>query len=165
MLERASPLRVVGGSFIYFAAKLLILEASMSDQSGTELPGSAPAAVPAKPVAKAGGRLINITYMIVAVIFILISLARIYAFFFPSLPDCDGSVARETLSSILKGQSLEATSYDGMKTITKSKDELTCSANVKIADGSLLQIAYRVFWKDKDPYIELTQSDIDSPPK
>ena len=131
----------------------------MTDQAEPELPGSAAAATakPAKPAGKPGGWLTRIVYWAASIVFVLVSLVRIYNFFFPSLPDCDGSTAHETLTSILKKDNLEPASYTGEAMLTKSKDELTCKANVKMADGSLLQIAYRIYWEGKDRMVQITQ--------
>jgi hypothetical protein len=131
----------------------------MTDQAGPELPVSAAAAPaqPAKPAGKARSWLTRIVYGVASIVFILLSLVRIYNFFFPSLPDCDGSTAHETLTSILKKDNLDPASYTGEATLTKSEDELTCKANVKMADGSLLQIAYRIYWEGKDRMAQITQ--------
>ena len=128
----------------------------MTNEAGTQIPGSAPDAARPKPAGRAGGFISRMVYLIASVVFIIVSLARIYAFFFPSLPDCDGSVARETLSNILRGDNYQPSAYEDMRTLAKSKDELTCNAKVKLADSSLLEIAYRIFWKDKDAYFEIT---------
>jgi hypothetical protein len=138
----------------------------MTDQAGTQSPGNqAPPAnaapksaspKSASPKSKAGSLITKIAYQIVAIIFVVLSLIRVYNFFFPSLPDCDGSIARDTLSDIFKRDNLQPASYDDMKTVTKSKDELSCSARLKMSDGSLMDIAYRIYWQGKDPYVEVT---------
>ena len=43
-----------------------------------------------------------------------------------------------------------------MKTVTKSKEQLTCSARLKMSDGSIMDIAYRSYWQGKEPYVQVT---------
>jgi len=129
----------------------------MTEPAQSPLPVDPTAAASARPKETAGARLTKWLYRIAALLFLIVSAARLYAFFFPSLPDCDDSVTRSTLSDIFKRDKLEPTAYDATRTLTKSKDELTCSASLEMKDGSIMEIAYRIFWKGKEVFVEITQ--------
>ncbi|MFI4997196.1 MAG: hypothetical protein ACHQAQ_15620, partial [Hyphomicrobiales bacterium] len=132
----------------------------MSKGAGPELPAAHASAqvspVEASPTQPAPARtkpsggfmavVSKVVYWIAGVVFIIIGVARIYGFFFPSLPDCDDSTARSTLSDIFKRDNLDPTAYNDVKTLTKSKDELTCSASLAMQDGTTMAILYRIFW-------------------
>jgi hypothetical protein len=164
---------------------LELLEMTMSKEAGPELPAAhaapfspaqvSPAQVSAAqvspaPAAQAGAKpsggfmavVSKVVYWIAGVVFIIIGVARIYGFFFPSLPDCDGSTARSTLSDIFKRDNLEPTAYNDVKTLTKSKDELTCSASLAMQDGTTMAILYRIFWKEKEVFVEVTQKNFNA---
>jgi hypothetical protein len=149
----------------------------MSKEAGPELPAAhaSPAQVspmqaslaqPAPASSKPSGGFMavvsKVVYWIAGVVFIIIGVARIYGFFFPSLPDCDGSTARSTLSDIFKRDNLEPTAYNDVKTLTKSKDELTCSASLAMQDGTTMAILYRIFWKEKEVFVEVTQKNFNA---
>jgi hypothetical protein len=127
----------------------------MADQAGTQLPGNQAAPASTVPKAKVASWYTRFVYPILAFVFIVVSLIRVYNFFFPSLPSCDGSVARDTLSDIFKRDNLQASSYEQVKTLTTSKDELTCSASLKMSDGAIMEIVYRIYWQGKDAYVAI----------
>jgi putative Mn2+ efflux pump MntP len=137
----------------------------MSKDAGSDVPAGQASPAGAKPQGALMRWVTQIVYWIAGVVFLIIGVARLYSFFFPSLPDCDDEATRSTLSEIFQKNNLEPTAYNATKTLTKSKDELTCSASLAMKDGSTMEIAYRIFWQGKEGRVEITRQDLNADPK
>lgn len=95
--------------------------------------------------------------IMVAIVFGLITIAKIITW--NDLPGCDSKVARDSLSDLFKQHKIEATRYNEIKTITTSKDEVTCSASLALKAGTTLSIDYRLFYEDGKRRIRITRAD------
>jgi hypothetical protein len=62
------------------------------------------------------------------------------------LPECDSERARHTLSDVLKQFKLEPTSYQPVKTVSSTKDQVVCSALLPLPDGATVAIDYTFYW-------------------
>lgn len=60
-----------------------------------------------------------------------------------TLPECDSSRAKSTLSDIFKEKKLSPKSYKEIKTISSSKDSVACLATLPLTDTELLTINYK----------------------
>jgi len=128
----------------------------MSEEGSSQAKVAAGQAAP-RPTAKPVRWYTKAVYGVASIVFIIVTVAKVYDFFFPSLPSCDGKVARETISQILEREKLAAASYDQMRMLSKSEHELRCGARLKMSDGALMAITYRIFWKGKEAFVEITQ--------
>jgi hypothetical protein len=63
------------------------------------------------------------------------------------LPECDSSRAKNTLADIFKQLKIQPLNYDALKTISSSKHEVVCNAELPLADGSSVNVDYRFFWQ------------------
>lgn len=63
------------------------------------------------------------------------------------LPECDSARAKNTLADIFKQLKMQPLNYDGLKTISSSKDEVVCNALLPLAEGDSVNVDYRFFWQ------------------
>lgn len=71
-----------------------------------------------------------------------------------TLPGCDSSRAKETLSNVFKSNKLNPTRYDEIKTLSKSDQEVRCAASLPLSEGGIIRVDYRFFWEESTAKIE-----------
>ncbi len=64
-----------------------------------------------------------------------------------TLPECDSSRARQTLSNVLDQLKVEPLRDEPIKTISSSKQQVVCSVVLPLSDGGTLNIDYTFFWQ------------------
>jgi hypothetical protein len=64
-----------------------------------------------------------------------------------TLPACDSSRARSTLSDVLSQLKVEPLRDEPINTISSSKDQVVCNVVLPLADGGTLNIDYSFFWQ------------------
>jgi len=87
-------------------------------------------------------RLVAIPALAVAGVFIYNGLRERFV-----LPECDSGNAKQTLGEILKQLKLEPVRYDGIKTVSISKQEVVCDAELPLPDGSSVAVDYSFYWQ------------------
>jgi hypothetical protein len=63
------------------------------------------------------------------------------------LPECDSSRAKNTLADVLKQLKLEPSSYEPIKTVSSTKENVVCSAVLPLPDGANVTIDYTFYWQ------------------
>jgi hypothetical protein len=64
-----------------------------------------------------------------------------------TLPGCDSSRAKQTLSDVLKQLEVAPLRDEPIKTISSGKDQVACYVVLPLADGGTLNIDYSFFWQ------------------
>jgi hypothetical protein len=64
-----------------------------------------------------------------------------------TLPECDSSRAKSTLSDVLKQLKVEPLRDEPIKTISSNKEQIQCSVVLPLSDGGNLNIDYSFFWQ------------------
>lgn len=64
-----------------------------------------------------------------------------------TLPECDSSRAKSTLSDVLKQLKVEPLRDEPIKTVSNSKNQVRCSVVLPLSDGGNLNIDYSFFWQ------------------
>jgi hypothetical protein len=64
-----------------------------------------------------------------------------------TLPECDSSRAKKTLSDVLSQLKVDPLRDEPIKTISSSKDEIACNVVLPLADGGTLNVDYGFFWQ------------------
>ncbi len=64
-----------------------------------------------------------------------------------TLPDCDSSRAKQTLSDVLSQLKVEPLRDEPIKTISSSKQQVACNVVLPLSDGGSLNIDYNFFWQ------------------
>jgi hypothetical protein len=63
------------------------------------------------------------------------------------LPECDSENAKHTLADVLKQYRLAPTSFEPIKTVSSSKEEVVCNAVLPLPDGGNVAIDYTFYWQ------------------
>jgi hypothetical protein len=63
------------------------------------------------------------------------------------LPQCDSERAKQTLSTVLKELKLEPVRFEPLKTVSRSKDQVVCSALLPLPDGATVAVDYSFYWQ------------------
>jgi hypothetical protein len=63
------------------------------------------------------------------------------------LPQCDSESAKQTLSTVLKELKLEPVRFEPLKTVSRSKDQVVCSALLPLPDGATVAVDYSFYWQ------------------
>ena len=96
---------------------------------------------PARPY-RLASRLIGIPALTVAGLLLYSGLRDHFV-----LPQCDSGRARQTLADVLKQLKFQPLSYDSIKTVATSKDEVACNAILPLPDGADVAVDYSFFWQ------------------
>ena len=64
-----------------------------------------------------------------------------------TLPGCDSSRARNTVSEVLKEFKVEPLRDEAIKTISSDKDQVACNVVLPLKDGGDLNVDYTFFWQ------------------
>ena len=64
-----------------------------------------------------------------------------------TLPECDSSRAKQTLSDVLGQLKVEPLRDEPIKTISSSKQQVVCNVVLPLSDGGTLNIDYSFFWQ------------------
>jgi hypothetical protein len=62
------------------------------------------------------------------------------------LPECDSGRAKHSLADVLKQLGLEPTRYDPIKTVSSTKDQVVCSADLPLAGGGSVATDFTFYW-------------------
>jgi len=63
------------------------------------------------------------------------------------LPDCDSDRAKKSLAEVLQQFNYQPTTYSPIKTVSATKDQVTCSAVLPLTDGSSVAADFTFFWQ------------------
>ena len=63
------------------------------------------------------------------------------------LPECDSERARKSLAEVLQQFKYEPTKYEPIKTVSATKDQVTCSAVLPLPDGSYVAADFTFYWE------------------
>jgi hypothetical protein len=64
-----------------------------------------------------------------------------------TLPECDSSRAKSTLSNVLAELKVEPLRDEPIKTISSSKEKVECNVALPLSDGGTLNVDYSFFWQ------------------
>jgi hypothetical protein len=64
-----------------------------------------------------------------------------------TLPDCDSSRAKATLSNVLKDLKVGPLRDEPIKTVSNTKERVECNVVLPLSSGDSLQIDYSFFWQ------------------
>jgi len=64
-----------------------------------------------------------------------------------ALPECDSDRAKQSLAEVLKQLKLEPSRYEGIKTVSSTKNDVVCSAVMPLPDGGNVAVDYTVYWQ------------------
>ena len=64
-----------------------------------------------------------------------------------ALPECDSDRAKQSLAEVLKQLKLEPSRYEGIKTVSSTKEDVVCSAVLPLPDGGNVAIDYTFYWQ------------------
>jgi hypothetical protein len=92
--------------------------------------------------------------VVVGLVFALIAIGKVVEF--RELPECDSKVARDTLSDVFKKNSVSASKYDFIKTLSKGEENV-CTASVSLWKGGHVEVDYRFFWENKEKRWKVTR--------
>jgi hypothetical protein len=73
-----------------------------------------------------------------------------------TLPECDSQRARDTMSDVFSAAKYSLTKYNEIKTVSSSKDEVTCKASLAIKGGGTLIADYTFFWDGRKVMVRHT---------
>ena len=62
------------------------------------------------------------------------------------LPDCDSDRAKKSLAEVLQQFKYEPTTYAPIKTVSATKDQVTCSAVLPLPDGGYVAADFTFYW-------------------
>jgi hypothetical protein len=63
------------------------------------------------------------------------------------LPECDSASARHTLTDVLTEMGFAPTHFDPLKTVSSSKDQVVCNADLPLPGGGNVVVDYTFFWE------------------
>jgi hypothetical protein len=63
------------------------------------------------------------------------------------LPDCDSDRAKKSLADVLQQFKYEPTTYAPIKTVSATKDQVTCSAVLPLPDGGYVAADFTFYWE------------------
>ncbi len=64
-----------------------------------------------------------------------------------TLPECDSSRAKSTLSDVLKQLKVEPLRDEPIKTVSSNKEKVECNVALPLSDGGTLNVDYSFFWQ------------------
>jgi hypothetical protein len=62
------------------------------------------------------------------------------------LPECDSDRSRKSLAEVLQQFKYEPTKYEPIKTVSATKDQVTCSAVLPLPDGGYVATDFTFYW-------------------
>jgi hypothetical protein len=62
------------------------------------------------------------------------------------LPECDSDRAKKSLAEVLQQFKYEPTQYEPIKTVSATKDQVTCSAALPLPDGGYVAADFTFYW-------------------
>ena|SRR5665647_1073699 len=75
------------------------------------------------------------------------------------LPGCASDDVKGGLSNIFKEAKLEFSRYIDIKTLTTTKEEITCNATLAKSAGGTADFDYRIFFQDKVARVVITRAE------
>ncbi len=63
------------------------------------------------------------------------------------LPECDSDRAKKSLVEVLQQFKYEPTTYAPIKTVSATKDQVTCSAVLPLPDGGYVAADFTFYWQ------------------
>jgi hypothetical protein len=62
------------------------------------------------------------------------------------LPECDSDRAKHSLADVLKELRMEPTRYESIKTVSSTKDQVVCNADLPLPDGGNVVADFTFYW-------------------
>ncbi len=62
------------------------------------------------------------------------------------LPTCDSDRAKHSLADVLKELRMEPTRYDPIKTVSSTKDQVVCTADLPLPTGGNVVADFTFYW-------------------
>jgi hypothetical protein len=62
------------------------------------------------------------------------------------LPECDSDRAKHSLADVLKQLRMEPTRYEPIKTVSSTKDQVVCNADLPLGDGGSVTTDFTFYW-------------------
>ena len=63
------------------------------------------------------------------------------------LPDCDSDRAKKSLADVLQQFKYEPTTFAPIKTVSATKDQVTCNAVLPLPDGGYVAADFTFYWQ------------------
>ncbi|MGC1778176.1 MAG: hypothetical protein WBB34_09520 [Xanthobacteraceae bacterium] len=63
------------------------------------------------------------------------------------LPACDSDRAKHSLADVLKQLRMEPTRYEPIKTVSSTKDQIVCNAELPLPDGGSVATDFTFYWE------------------
>jgi hypothetical protein len=63
------------------------------------------------------------------------------------LPDCDSDRAKKSLADVLQQFKYEPTTFAPIKTVSATKDQVTCNAVLPLPDGGYVAADFTFYWE------------------
>jgi len=63
------------------------------------------------------------------------------------LPDCDSERAKKSLADVLQQFKYEPTTFAPIKTVSATKDQVTCNAVLPLPDGGYVAADFTFYWE------------------
>ena len=63
------------------------------------------------------------------------------------LPDCDSDRAKKSLADVLQQFKYEPTTFAPIKTVSTTKDQVTCNAVLPLPDGGYVAADFTFYWE------------------
>jgi len=75
-----------------------------------------------------------------------------------TLPECDSSRAKSTLSDVLNQLKVEPLRDEPIKTISSNKEKVECNVALPLSDGGTLNVDYSFFWQGSTAQMRYSMS-------
>lgn len=62
------------------------------------------------------------------------------------LPECDSDRAKHSLADVLKELQIDPTRYDPIKTVSSTKDQVVCNADLPLPGGGSVTADFTFYW-------------------
>lgn len=74
------------------------------------------------------------------------------------LPECDSGRAKQSLADVLKELRMEPKSFEPIKTVSSSKDQVVCSADLPLPDGGSAVADFTFYWEGGTAHMKYSVS-------
>lgn len=74
------------------------------------------------------------------------------------LPACDSDRAKHSLADVLKQLRMEPTRYEPIKTVSSTKDQVVCNAELPLPDGGTVAADFTFYWDGDTAHMKYSVS-------
>jgi hypothetical protein len=74
------------------------------------------------------------------------------------LPACDSDRAKHSLADVLKELRMEPSRYDPIKTVSSTKDQVVCNADLPLAAGGSVLADFTFYWEGSVAHMKYSVS-------